>query len=224
MGRIWKKLCLILAILMIMGMVDRQIRKEQTRIQKLNWQAEELESTMDSLGPEGAAMQRNLAKWYNYNLELGTEGLESAYGTILNFGKGQMAVLGVPEWELKLTIYHGTGGLVNHDPATPLPLGGRGNHTILQLSEDLPWTEGMSLYIECLGQRIIYRVESIQTLECGRNQERSADGEQDLLTLVYDREDTRTLVQCVRSGELVLREEKNVEYFWLKGIIRRFLS
>ena len=86
------------------------------------------------------------------------------------------------------------------------------------------------IFLAVLGGEVMFfahaknDVTRIQTLECGRNQERSADGEQDLLTLVYDREDTRTLVQCARSGELVLREEKNVEYFWLKGIIRRFLS
>lgn len=224
MGKAGKKLCLILAIILAMGLAVRQIRKEQARMRELNRQAEKLESAMEALGPGEAERERNLAKWYNYNLELGTSGLEEIYDGILNFGQGGMAVLEVPEWELKLAVYHGTGGIVTHDRSTPLPLGGRGKHTVLVLSEPLPWTEGMGLYIACMDQRLIYRVESVQVMVGRWSPERPTEAGQDLLTFVYDRGDTRTLVRCVRSSEQLLWEEKVADFLWLKGLFQRFLS
>lgn len=197
-----------MSFLLVFGISFLQIRGEQIRMREIIRKAEELESEMASLGREEAELQRNLAKWYNYNLELGTPGLEPFYETILNFGQGRMAVLALPDWEWKVPIYHGSGGLVWHDPSTPLPMGGRGNHTVLWISESFPWTEGMSLYIDCLGQQLIYRVESVQVMGAGWSPERPTEGVRELLTLVYDRANTRTLVRCVRCSELVFREGK----------------
>lgn len=214
MGRKWKKRCLIVTLLLGLGISFLQIRREQMRMGELIRQAEKLEMEMASLGREEAELHRNLAKWYNYNLELGTPGLESSYETILNFGQGRMVVLAVPDWDLKLSIYHGSGGTVYHDPSTPLPIGGRGNHTILWITQPFPWTEGMNLYINCLGKQLLYRVESVQVMRAGWSVERPKEGGQDLLSLVYDGRNTRCLVRCVRCDELVLREGKTGELDW----------
>ena len=206
MGKIIKTLCLALAVLMALGWKQQnEIRKEEM-LREMNRQADAVESAVAALSAEDINHQRNLARWYNYNLELGAAGLEGAYETILNFGRGRMAVLGVPEWELRMAIYHGSGGAVYHDPATPLPLGGRGDHTILYLTQPFPWAEGMSLYIDCLGRQFTYRVESIQEVDALRSPEGHQDEGKNMLTLVFDRENTRTLIRCTRCGELVLRQ------------------
>lgn len=212
MWKILKTLGLVLAVLLTVGLWRQEEQRKEASFRELTRQAEELESMVASLETEAKAHQRNLAKWYNYNLEQGTEGLEQAYDTILNFGQGRMAVLGVPEWDLKLTIFHGDGGVVSHDPSTPLPIGGRGNHTVLRISQQFPWQAGQNLYIECLGQRIRYRVESVQVMDADWNAERSGSGNQDLLTLVFDGEENRMMIRCIRCGELVIHRGKTVGF------------
>lgn len=209
MGKIIKTLCLILSVLLVLGLARAIKPNRDSMRRERNSQAEAVESAVAALEPEQITLQKNLAKWYNHNLELGTQGLEEAYETILNFGEGWMGVLGVPEWELRMPICHGSGGTVNHDPDTPLPLGGREDHTVLYLAEDFPWEEGMSLYIDCLGQRLTYRVESIRVTD-GRE---PREGEANLLTLVYDRGKTRTLIHCVRCADLVMRQRENGIHF-----------
>ena len=61
------------------------------------------------------------------------------------------------------------------------------------------------MYIDCLGQRLNYRVISVQPEKVGMPPD-VPEGEE-LLTLVFDREGTRTQVHCRRSGELVIRQE-----------------
>ena len=211
MGKIWKTLCLILLVVLAVGF--RQQRKQETQTMTREWirQAEEVEAAVAALGMDALERQKNLAKWYNYNLELGTAGLGEAYRDILNFGGGHMAVLTVPQWELRMPIGHGGGGAVSHDPATALPIGGRGNHTVLYLTEAFPWSEEMCLYIDCLGQRLTYRVISVQE----ENGEFTPEDPEkaDLLTLVFQREGACVLVRCERSTELVIRQEESGAYF-----------
>ena len=205
MGKILKTLGLALSVIMVLGFLQK--RDPGRELPKREWlrEAEKLEASVTALDEEALAHQRNLAKWYNYSLERGAEGLEDAYETILDFGGGKMAVLGIPEWELRIPVYHGGEKTVNHDPATPMPIGGRGDHPVLHLQESFPWEEGIYLYIDCLGQRLNYRVVSVQPEKVGMPPD-VPEGEE-LLTLVFDREGTRTQVHCRRSGELVIRQE-----------------
>lgn len=211
MRKIIKILCLGLAVLLALGLTKSKKPNRETLFRELNRQAETVELVVAALEPEQITHQKNMTKWYNYNLELGTPGLEGSYETILNFGEGRMGVLGVPEWELRMVVFHGSGGAVNHDPDTPLPLGGREDHTVLYLTEDFPWEEGMSLYIDCLGQQLTYQVESIRVAD----RKETWEQEEYPLTLVYDRENTRTLIRCVRCGDLVLRQgEQGAHFPW----------
>lgn len=208
-GRIFVALVCVL----VLGSGLWLARKWQIRRGEMTARAEAVLQNAEALGPEGREKYRNLAKWYNYNLERGTPGLWSYYPEILDLGKGAMAVLEVPEWDLLLPVFHGAAVPVGHDPATPLPLGGRGNHTVLTISNWFPWREGQRLYIDCLGQKLCYRVESVRVLSPGWSTDRPTEGGQELLTLVFDHENSRTIIRCIRSTELELREEPRREYF-----------
>lgn len=208
------KICTALAFLLALGAVLWTVQGWYRDRQERELQAAALESAVAMLGEGERIHQRNLAKWYNYHLEQGTTGLRAFYDSILNLGNGMMGVLEVPELGLRLPISHSGGSVVCHDPETPLPIGGRGRHTVLNLSDFHFWAEGQLVYIDCMGQRLTYRVESVQVMGAGWSAERPTEAGQDLLTLVYDRKDTRTLIRCVRSEELVLREGEGRNYQW----------
>lgn len=170
-------------------------------------QVEIIQGRVASLGEGQLAKYRDLAKWYNHQLELGGKGLRGAYNRILDLGEGSMGVLEVPESGLRLAISHGYTGEVGHDPESPLPIGGRGNHTVLILTESYFWRTGQAVYIDILGKRLCYRVESVQVMPLGWSTEQPCDGAQDLLTLVHDRGNTRTIIRCVRCADLTVRQQ-----------------
>lgn len=178
-------------------------------------QAEALEVAVAALGEAQLKKHRDLAKWYNYRLGQGETGLDEIYDGILNFGNGRMGLLEVPEMNLRRVIYHGTAETVGHDPDSPLPIGGRGNHTVLTLTQWHPWEEGQAVYIEILDQRLAYRVESVQVMPAGWSLARPTEGGQDLLTLVYDRDSTRTIIRCLRASGLTVREAENTGHLML---------
>lgn len=200
--KLWSVLACFLALAYTLWPVARWLRAEREN----GALVDTLEARMAAMGEGEREVQRNLAKWYNYNLEQGTPGLSWTYGGILNFGNGMMALLEVPELDLRLPIFHGPEGAVGHDPESSLPIGGRGNHTVLTLSERYRWAEGQLLYIDCLETRLAYRVESVQVMPGGWSTARPTEAGQDLLTLVYDRGSTRTLIRCLRCSELNVRE------------------
>jgi hypothetical protein len=209
------KLCTLLAFLLTLGMVLCTVGDWYWQRQETRRQMERLDSMVAGLGEAERTHQRNLAKWYNYNLEQGTPGLWAAYDGILNLGDGMMGMLEVRSLGLRLPICRSGGGTVCHDPATPLPIGGRGLHTVLYLSDFHFWQEGQTVFIDCLGLRLNYRVESVQVMGADWTVERPTEAGQDLLTLVYDRGNTRILVRCVRCEELVLREGKGSDCQWV---------
>lgn len=216
---------MLLVCILVLGSGLWLARKWQNQRHAWTTQAERILQYTEKLGPEGREKYRNLAKWYNYNLDQGTPGLWSYYPGILDLGGGAMAVLEVPEWDLLLPVLHGTGAVVGHDPSTPLPIGGRGTHTVLTISHWLPWKEGQRLYIECLEQKLCYRVESVRVLPALWPTERPTEAGQEILTLVFDRKNTRTMIRCLRCGELELREQtwrgyaREVFYAGLIGVI-----
>ncbi len=168
---------------------------------------EEMDRKVAQLSDREQASQRNLAKWYNRNL--GSLDGEEAYGSILNLSGGCMGYLEVAGQQLP--IFHGQGSPVGHDPATALPIGGKGNHTVLWLEDGMELKKGDLVIIGCLGERLNYRVESVQVMAAGWTAERPQDPGADLLTLVYDRGRTRTIVRCCRTGELTVKREPEQE-------------
>jgi sortase (surface protein transpeptidase) len=202
------KICTLLAFLLALVAVVWTVRRWYRDRAENARQVAAVEVAVSTLGEKAWNHHRNLAKWYNYHLERGTPGLWSTYEDILDLGEGRMAVLEVPELGLKLPVSHGQGGIVGHDRDTALPIGGRGRHTVLFLRWGYNWEEGMQISVVCLGRRLTYRVESVQVMPQPWSLERPAGAGQDLLTLVYDRAGTRTLVRCVRCQTLAVREKQ----------------
>lgn len=88
------------------------------------------------------ATERALAETYNLGL-LHTGAGEGDYEKILNISQGIMGYLKIPKIHVSLPIYHGTrqevlGKGVGHLPESALPIGGRGNHTVLTGHTGLP--------------------------------------------------------------------------------------
>lgn len=213
---IGRKLCAALAVTLALAGVLGTVWGWYSRQRELRCQVKSLEDRVAALEPAQWEKQWNLAKWYNYNLEQGTPALGSFYPGILDMGDGAMALLEVPQLGQRLVIRHGARGPVGHDPDTPFPIGGRGNHTVLQLSRGYGWTEGMTVYIDCLGRRQSYRVESIQVMPESWSTERPTEAGGDYLTLVYDQGNTRTIIRCVRSQALsVLETPSSRNVRWL---------
>jgi sortase (surface protein transpeptidase) len=204
--KLYTVLLFLLALLVILLPSARHIQQVQENRNLL----EKMEQRLDALGEEQLEQQRTVARWYNYNLDLGTPGLEAAYGRILNVENGAMAVLEVPELRVQLPIFHGEEGMVGHLPESHLPIGGRELHTVLTIQERYDWRVGMAVYIDCLGERTIYRVESVQVMSAGWPAEWPA--EQERLTILHDRGRLRTIIRCVRCSELTVRKWEEMSY------------
>lgn len=153
-----------------------------------------LENRMASLEAESIEKQLKIAKWYNYQLEQGKYLSERDYQSIWNLGQGQMGLFSVPELELAVPITHGIGGRAGHDPASALPTGGREEQTVLYLQVPVLWREGMELRTVLPGAETVWQVESIQRMP--PNWPADHPGGTALLTIVYDRGNTRTIVRC----------------------------
>lgn len=201
--KLWSFLAFIFVLAIVAGKMYIWISEQQEMACRL----QALEAKVDAMTDGERKFHRDIAKWYNYNLEQGTPGLWSAYERVLDLEDGMMAILDVPDLRLRLPVSHGQESPVGHDPDTPLPIGGRGNHTVLFLSRGYVWEEGMPVYIDCLGRRIIYQVESVEVLAPPWPAEQPAEAGQDLLTLLHDRGNQRTLVRCVRCQSLSVRDQ-----------------
>lgn len=206
--RLWT----VLAVLLALAVTVLPVAKRISFYQENAWQLAAFETRMNGLGDAQLERQRNLAKWYNYSLKLGDPALPWAYSGILDFGDGAMAVLEVQALDLRLPVFHGTEGTVGHDPSTSFPIGGRGNHTVLTLRAAYDWEVRMPVYIECLGKRLAYQVESVHVMPMGWCTDRPTQAGQDLLTLVHDSGSTRTLIRCVRCLDLTVRPVEQADF------------
>lgn len=206
MGKWKQKWWMLLLLLPALAAVILPARQEIGQARENRAQIEEMQSQLAAMGEEARKQQLNLAKWYNYNLELGTPGMEEVYGSILNLGNGVIAALEVPELDLHLPVFHGENGIAGHRPDSDFPIGGRGNHTVLKLKKWYPWEAGMTVYMACLGKRAAYRVESVQVMDSGWSTEWPS--EQERLTILCDRGGKRTIIRCIRCGELNVQKSE----------------
>lgn len=177
----------LLAVLASVGQgVDRSFR-EKAEIRAL-------ELRMGAMEEKTVEKQLKIAKWYNLQLEQGHYVSQWDYESILDLGEGKLGLLRVPELGLSLPITHGIGGVAGHDPATALPLGGRGEQTVLYIGRYGSWQEGMTVQTALPGAEGDWQVVSIQVMPSGWPVDHPAGSA--LLTLVYDRGSTRTIVRC----------------------------
>lgn len=123
-----------------------------------------LEGELADSDPESLALQENLAMWYNQNLRLENDpAFREAYNSILFYTDGVMGSLEIPGKEIHLPIYHGTDGEqgFGHDPGTAFPIGGEGNHPVLETSMDISLKSGEEFVIHILGRDLTYQIVSV---------------------------------------------------------------
>lgn len=176
----------------------------------------------DTLADTGSAeldRQRRLAEGYNAALSggIGQGDTPEQYEQIMDFGNGIMGVLTIPKIGAELSIYHGVSETVlskgvGHLPGSALPIGGKGNHSILTGHTGLPSAElftgltelepGDPFRIQVLGETLHYAVDQITMV---------LPHEVDSLGPVPGR-DYCTLVTCtpygINSHRLLVRGER----------------
>ena len=175
--------------------------------------ANRLIQLLETMDPELVRKHRNLAMWYNLTIRSGSDLKEAqeAYGGILNLGNGEMGVLEVPGMDLALPIYHGDGmgkpELV-HRPESSLPVGGMGNHAVMELADTYGTAvlekleTGELIRIHTPGTIVTYRVEEIVSSAGGERYALTAEKGKDLFTLVIRRNGEEIYLRCGREETL----------------------
>lgn len=106
-------------------------------------------------------LQKDLARWYNINLasQNPERGYESAYERILYYDNGVMGYVEIPSLGLTAPIFHGEekGGF-SHDSHSAFPIGGRGNHTVLNWDKEIILEDGERVILWILGEPLVYVV------------------------------------------------------------------
>lgn len=211
---IWTAVLAILALLAACLPVVESIREARGRMEAVQQVREELEA----LGDEAVSRHRNLAKWYNLNLNMAAPepGSRETYEEIWAFRDGAMGYMEIPAIGMSLPVYHGTmeetlGKGAGHMAWSPLPAGGRGNHTVLQLEKGfmsrlLKLQPGDLLYLSIPGGNLVYAVESVQTIVQPGTVDYLAPTGEDVISLTAENGLQKRVVRCLRLGELQERE------------------
>lgn len=166
--------------------------------------------TVSTLSAAEKQKQLKLAKEYNDNLtgeplhdpfvEGSGYALPTNYTDVLNLnGDGVMGYLSIPKIKLNLPIYHGTDDEtlakgVGHMRQTSLPIGGKGNRSVLTGHRGLPSAElftrldeldkGDIFTISVLDETHAYKVVEIETVKPDDLDKIRAEAGRDLITLV----------------------------------------
>lgn len=166
--------------------------------------------------------QRELAQRYNRGLLGGDTEAAEDYDAILNFGNGVMGYLEIPDIQVSLPIYHGTGeetlsrGL-GHMPQSAFPIGGEGNHAAIvghtglpsaKMLDDLVKLEtGDAFSVTVLDQTLYYCVDQILVVEPNDSQALLPVAGEDYCTIVtctpYGVNSHRLLVRGTRVADAV---------------------
>ena len=145
---------------------------------------------------------------YDYNSDLSQlrfplldyRKLTKDYNLALNpIGTGMMGYINIEKIGVSLPIYHGTGDevlsvAVGHVEGSSLPVGGKGNHTILSAHRGLPTATlftnldhleiGDMFTINILDRTTSYQVDQINIVEPEDTQYLNIDKDEDLCTLI----------------------------------------
>lgn len=191
-------------------------------------------------------MQTVLREAESYNQELAKrqgsiadafsarESVDEEYDRQLNFGNGMMGYLEIPQIDLMLPIYHGTGNQslekgVGHLYGSSLPVGGENTHGVLSAHRGLPSKELFTnldqmergdVFLLHVGDRTLaYQVDQTQTVEPSDTQSLSIETGKDYVTLVtctpYGINSHRLLVRGQRvpwdnESQVEVRDERTV--------------
>lgn len=164
------------------------------------------------------------------------------YLDTLNLGKdGIMGEISIPKLELDIPIYHGVSEDtlqkgIGHIAETPLPIGGKGNNSVLCGHNGMPSAEmfthldklkkGDKFYIYVLDKKLEYKVTSKYVVNPNSLKYVYPVPNKDLVTLVtctpYGLNNKRLLVRVerVKSSKRNLKKEvKSIDKNWFEGII-----
>lgn len=153
------------------------------------------------------------------------------YNSLLDVtGTGIMGYVRIPKINVELPIYHGTdeGVLqiaVGHIEGTSLPIGGTGTHAVISGHTGLPsatlFTDidnlgiGDVFMITCLGRKVTYEVDQIDTVLPSELDELEIDPDEDYCTLVtctpYGINSHRLLVRGHRIANLLDDEIETIQ-------------
>lgn len=147
------------------------------------------------------------------------EPVDEEYRTILDIaGNGMMGYINIQKLNLRLPIYHGSSEAVlaagtGHLEGSSLPVGGIGTHTVITGHRGLPTAKlftnldkmesGDTFELNVLGERMMYRVDSIAIVEPNDDTLLEIDPESDLCTLItctpYAINTHRLLIRGIRE-------------------------
>lgn len=163
------------------------------------------EEAVESRAKTGLEADRAIAQRYNLELSAGslvdfttTDGI--AYTDILNAAQnGVMGYVEIPDIQVLLPIYHGTGDDVlangaGHMPNTSFPIGGKSTHAVISahsamatarmFTDLVQLREGDRFFIHVLDDELVYEVDRILTVLPSEIQYLSIVPEQDFVTLL----------------------------------------
>ena len=114
-------------------------------------------------GEEEIRLQKNLVRWYNWNLRAYGDGeFRGQYGKILFYNDG---ILGSVETEsMHFPVYHGPGTRqgFSHDPQSAFPMGQMGDHPVLITMADLQLETGEIFTVHILDEVFAYEVVAVR--------------------------------------------------------------
>ena len=114
-------------------------------------------------GEDQILLQKNLARWYNWNIrEYDAGEFTEAYNRILFYSGG---VLGWAEvGDISLPIYHGPGTRngFSHDPQSSFPIGQKGDHAVLITTADIQPEVGECFFVHILDDVYVYEVQAVR--------------------------------------------------------------
>lgn len=219
MSRSWVGILTLIAMLLSVMFVCLPVGMHLWRMYRSEREVNSYEERIYELEQSEINSKLNFAKWYNLCLSgyMGEENYDSAYGSILDIKDGMMGYVEIERGRCRIPIFHSTqqvhsGYVLTHMHGSALPLGGKGNHTILhgpQLVSRME--EGDVFTIQILGKKLDYTVERVQTVTPGKTNGLLPSAEEDRCTLIttvtqgYDQK--KRMIHGIRTDAIPAKEE-----------------
>lgn len=228
--RLWKKILLFLILFTGIGLlaypqVSNFLAHRMYLAETKNYQ-----ETVDGYTEKELKAEWDKAETYNASLrgdpvkdpfDPGSgSAIPDNYKEVLDVG-GMMGYLQIPKIDAELPIFHGTSDEVlshgvGHIMATALPIGGKGDHTVLTGHTGLPsvvifdrLTEmevGDEFFLKVLGKTLTYQVDQIKVILPDQTKDIVAHADKDLVTLItctpYGLNTHRLLVRGTRIYDI----------------------
>lgn len=163
--------CAVISIVLTCYPVGRTVVRNWRSIKAVEW----YEDAIEEMDEDSRCRLWNLARWYNFCLRenIHQEDIAECYEKILNVDQGIMGYVEVSGkyWRLPIRYSKQQDGEkygLTHLMGSALPVGGKGNHTILTGQGMIAHIkEEDMIHIHIAGKILSYRVEKIQHVTPG---------------------------------------------------------